>query len=125
VYFDRLKPKFQIGIGTLDEWYQQRYVNTNQRPAKRRRLNYTTDDIEIDLSQDEGEDQDHDDDQIELNKTVDGGGINKSLLYDGWIKDYKEEQKKNSKKRKRSSPTRSKSRSPTPVSQKNLQFDIS
>ena len=100
-------------------------MNTNQRPAKRRRLNYTTDDIEIDLYQDEGEDQDHDDDQIELNKTVDGGGINKSLLYDGWIKDYKEEQKKNSKKRKRSSPTRSKSRSPTPVSQKNLQYDIS
>jgi hypothetical protein len=100
-------------------------VNTNQRPAKRRRLNYTTDDIEIDLYQDEGEDQDHDDDQIELNKTVDGGDINKSLLYDGWIKDYKEEQKKNSKKRKRSSPTRSKSRSPTPVSQKNLQYDIS
>jgi hypothetical protein len=79
----------QIGIGTLDDWYQQRYVDTHQPPAKRRRLNYTTDDIHIDLSQDDEEDEeDHDDDdQIELNKTVDGG-VNKSLLYDGWIKDY-------------------------------------
>lgn len=88
-YFDRLKPNVQIGIGTLDDWYQQRYVNAHQPPAKRRRLNYTTDDINIDLSQDDEEDEeDHDDDdQIELNKTVDGG-VNKSLLYDGWIKDY-------------------------------------
>ena len=82
MYFDRLKPRIQIGIGTLDDWYHQRYVDTHQPPAKRRRYNYTTDDINIDQSQDE--DEDHDDDQIELNKTVDGG-INKSLLYDGWI----------------------------------------
>ena len=69
-------------------------MRTHEPPAKRRRLNYTTDDIQIDLSQDEGEedqDQDQDDDQIELNKTVDAG-VNKSLLYDGWIKDYKEEE---------------------------------
>ena len=87
VYFDRLKPKVQIGIGTLDDWYQERYVNEHKPPAKRRRFNYTTDDIQIDLSQDEEDEDYNDDDQIELNKTVEAG-INKTLLYDGWIKDY-------------------------------------
>jgi len=53
VYFDRLKPKVSIEIGTLEEWYNQRYVEEEEgrnHQAKRRRLNYTTDDIQIELS---------------------------------------------------------------------------
>ena len=59
---------------------------------------------------------------------MDEAALNKTMLYDGWLQDFQEQQRielKNSKKRKRSSSSRSKSRSPTPVSQKNLQFDIS
>ena len=54
MYFDRLKPKVSIEIGTLEEWYNQRYVEEEEEgrnhQAKRRRLNYTTDDIQIELS---------------------------------------------------------------------------
>ena len=79
----------------------------------------TTDEIHIELSED---------DEIDLNKTQDNYATNKSLLYEGWFEDFQAEkmkQEKNSKKRKRSSSSRSKSRSPTPVASKNLQYIIS
>jgi hypothetical protein len=79
----------------------------------------TTDEIHIELSED---------DEIDLNRTVDNNATNKSLLYEGWLEDFqaeKKKQEKNSKKRKRSTSSRSKSRSPTPVSTKNLQYVIS
>jgi hypothetical protein len=46
-----------------------------QSPAKRRRLNFTTDDIQIELSEE---------DEVELNRSVDAA-INKTFLYDGWL----------------------------------------
>lgn len=76
-YFDRLKPKVQIDIGSLEEWYQVRYV-MKQSPAKRRRLNYTTDDIQIELSEE---------DELEVNRSVDGA-VNKTFLYEGWLEDF-------------------------------------
>ena len=119
-YFDRLRPRVQIDVGTLEDWYRVRYLEL-QRPSKRRRLNRTVGEIEKEDGEEEEEDE-----EVELNRTVEV--VNKSMLYDEWYKDFQEQQKrdqKNAKKRKRSTSSRSKSRSPTPVSSKNLQFDLS
>ena len=84
IYFDRLKPRVQIDIGTLEDWYRARYI---ERPAKRRRLNRTVGEIE---REEDGEDEDEDD-EVELNRTMEAGGlVNKSMLYDEWYKDFQE-----------------------------------
>jgi len=106
-----LKPRVQISIGTLDDWHQQRYDHR----SKRRRLNKTLDDI--------GEESESDQDMVELAKSE--GALDKSFLHENWIEDFEKERIKaikNSKKRKRPS-SRSKSRSPTPVSSENLQYE--
>jgi hypothetical protein len=124
-----LKPRVQITIGELNEWYEQRYCK--QHRNKRRRLNKTVDDIpEEDYEGSEGSSQQSD--EVELNRTVivesSASKLNKSLLHENWLEDFEKEKKrqeKNRKKRKReSSSSRSKSRSPTPVRSQNLQFDV-
>jgi len=60
---------------------------------------------------------------IELAKSE--GALDRSFLHENWIEDFEKERIKaikNSKKRKRPS-SRSKSRSPTPVSSENLQYE--
>jgi hypothetical protein len=115
-----LRPKIQISIGTLEDWFKQKYTQLN---TKRRRLNETVPDI-----LEEGDEEESSDSEIELNKTVTLPKLNKCMLYETWIDDFEKEKKrreKNNKKRKRqSSSSRSKSRSPTPVKSKNLQFEL-
>ena len=110
-YFNRLKPKVTIDIGSLEDWYTER---TLQPLSKRRRLNVTVDDV------DSGSDQssESDEEMIELNKTVEHK-LDKSLLYENWQVEFEKQKKlQNKKKRKRdpnSSSVRSKSRSPSPI----------
>lgn len=108
-----------IDIGTLEDWYTER---TLLPLSKRRRLNVTADDIEVES------DGDSDEEMVELNHTVEQPQLDKSLLYETWQEDF-EKQKKllNKKKRKRhnSSSVRSKSRSPTPTKSDPLQYQIS
>jgi hypothetical protein len=110
-YFNRLKPKVTIDIGSLEDWYTERNL---QPLSKRRRLNVTVDDV------DSGSDQSNDSDEemIELNKTIDPK-LDKSLLYENWLEEFEKQKKlENKKKRKRnpnSSSVRSKSRSPSPI----------
>lgn len=119
-YFNRLKPKVTIDIGTLDDWYTER---TLLPLSKRRRLNATADDIEVE-SDDDGE---SDEEMVELNRTAEQAKLDKSLLYETWQEDFEKEKKLlNKKKRKRSnnnaSSVRSKSRSPTPTKSDPLQY---
>ncbi len=122
-YFNRLKPKVTIDIGTLDDWYTER---TLLPLSKRRRLNATADDIEVE-SDNDGE---SDEEMVELNRTAEQPKLDKSLLYETWQEDFEKEKKLlNKKKRKRSnnnaSSVRSKSRSPTPTKSDPLQYQIS
>jgi len=110
-YFNRLKPKVTIDIGSLEDWYIERNL---QPLSKRRRLNVTVDDV--DSSSDQSGDSDEE--MIELNKTVDLK-LDKSLLYENWLEEFEKQKKlENKKKRKRnpnSTSVRSKSRSPSPI----------
>jgi hypothetical protein len=107
-FFDRLKPKVTIEIGSLEDWYTERNL---QPLSKRRRLHVTVDDV------DSGSDvsEESDEEMIELNKTVDHK-LDKSLLYENWLEEFEKQKKlQNKKKRKRnpnSNSVRSKSRSP-------------
>jgi hypothetical protein len=110
-YFDRLKPKVTIEIGSLEDWYTERNL---QPLSKRRRLNVTVDDVDSGSDQSEESDEE----MIELNKTVDHQ-LDKSLLYENWLEEFEKQKKlQNKKKRKRnpnSNSVRSKSRSPSPI----------
>lgn len=57
-YFDRLKPKMQITIGDLEDWYQEKYGGDGRlNRMKRRKLNKTVDDISMDgIGEEEEED---------------------------------------------------------------------
>jgi hypothetical protein len=110
-YFDRLKPKVTIEIGSLEDWYTERNL---QPLSKRRRLNVTVDDVDSGSDQSEESDEE----MIELNKTLDHK-LDKSLLYENWLEEFEKQKKlQNKKKRKRnpnSNSVRSKSRSPSPI----------
>jgi hypothetical protein len=110
-YFDRLKPKVTIEIGSLEDWYTERNL---QPLSKRRRLNVTVDDVDSESDQSEESDEE----MIELNKTLDHK-LDKSLLYENWLEEFEKQKKlQNKKKRKRnpnSNSVRSKSRSPSPI----------
>jgi hypothetical protein len=84
-YFDRLKPKVTIEIGSLEDWYTERNL---QPLSKRRRLNVTVDDVDSGSDQSEESDEE----MIELNKTVDHQ-LDKSLLYENWLEEFEKQKK--------------------------------